>query len=135
MSREWLSVKGCAKSLAATLLEDGKPAVWCVSLFRERVSDLGITSLLFQPVEWHRRAACTGPGVDPETFFPERGGSSKAARAICARWPVSEECLAYALESREGYGIWGNASERERRVRQALVEAAPRMFQNPTPAR
>jgi WhiB family redox-sensing transcriptional regulator len=28
---------------------------------------------------------------------------------------VIEECLSYALESREEYGIWGGTSERERR--------------------
>ena len=72
-----------------------------------------ITALLLQPVEWQRDAACAE--LDPDIFFPERGGSSKAARAVCARCPVVEDCLTYALENREEYGIWGGTSERERR--------------------
>ena len=36
-----------------------------------------ITTRLLQPVEWQTNARCTE--VDPEIFFPERGGSSKAA--------------------------------------------------------
>jgi WhiB family redox-sensing transcriptional regulator len=53
--------------------------------------------------------------VDPEIFFPERGGSSKAARAVCSECSVRQECLLYALTNREQFGIWGGTSERERR--------------------
>jgi WhiB family redox-sensing transcriptional regulator len=53
--------------------------------------------------------------VDPEIFFPERGGSSKAARAVCSECSVRQECLLYALANREQFGIWGGTSERERR--------------------
>ena len=72
-----------------------------------------ITGLLLEPVAWHKDAACLD--ADPEIFFPERGGSSKEARSYCERCPVVEECLSYALENHEEYGIWGNTSDRERR--------------------
>ena len=72
----------------------------------------GLTGLLLKPVAWHKDAACLE--ADPEIFFPERGGSSEAARSYCARCPVSEECLSYALENPKEYGIWGGTSERER---------------------
>jgi hypothetical protein len=41
------------------------------------MSDYDITSLLLQPVEWQKKAACGEYDVDPEIFFPERGHSSK----------------------------------------------------------
>ncbi|MEA2477395.1 MAG: WhiB family transcriptional regulator, redox-sensing transcriptional regulator [Actinomycetota bacterium] len=74
-----------------------------------------ITNKLLQPVEWQAHARCTEPSVDPEIFFPERGGSSKAARAVCKDCKVREECLHYALNNKEQFGIWGGTSERERR--------------------
>lgn len=72
-----------------------------------------ITTKLLQPVDWQARAACAD--VDPEIFFPERGGSSRAARAVCARCEVRMQCLEYALKNKEQFGIWGGTSERERR--------------------
>lgn len=74
-----------------------------------------ITTRLLQPVEWQAQAQCARPEVDPEIFFPERGGSSKAARAVCARCEVRPQCLEYALKNKEQFGIWGGTSERERR--------------------
>ncbi len=53
--------------------------------------------------------------TDPEAFFPEQGGSTRDAKAICASCEVSAECLAYALRNDERFGIWGGFSERERR--------------------
>jgi WhiB family redox-sensing transcriptional regulator len=72
-----------------------------------------ITNKLLQPVEWQANARCAE--VDPEIFFPERGGSSKAARAVCAQCEVRDKCLEYALNNKEQFGIWGGTSERERR--------------------
>ena len=64
-------------------------------------------------VPWQDRARCRE--FDPEIFFPERGGSSKAARAVCAKCEVRAHCLEYALNNKEQFGIWGGTSERERR--------------------
>lgn len=66
-----------------------------------------------QGLTWQALARCAE--VDPEIFFPERGGSSKAARAVCNECCVRQECLLYALNNREQFGIWGGTSERERR--------------------
>ncbi len=63
----------------------------------------------------HAVCASLPPRKADRIFFPDRGGSSKAARAICARCPVRAECLQYALERGEMFGIWGGTSERERR--------------------
>lgn len=51
----------------------------------------------------------------PETFFPSDGVGVIRAQRICASCPVQSVCLAYALEERIDHGVWGGASERERR--------------------
>ncbi len=63
--------------------------------------------------DWMLEARCLD--ADPEAFFPEKGGSTREAKRICAACPVREECLEYALENDERFGIWGGLSERERR--------------------
>jgi WhiB family transcriptional regulator, redox-sensing transcriptional regulator len=70
-------------------------------------------AIIQQGLTWQVAARCVE--VDPEIFFPERGGSSKAARAVCNECTVRVECLRYALTNREQFGIWGGTSERERR--------------------
>jgi len=62
---------------------------------------------------WQERANCLG--VDPDLFFPERGASTREAKAVCRGCEVRGECLEYALEHGEKFGIWGGLSERERR--------------------
>jgi WhiB family redox-sensing transcriptional regulator len=62
---------------------------------------------------WQERALCAQ--TDPEAFFPEKGGSTREAKKICEVCPVREQCLTYALEHDERFGIWGGLSERERR--------------------
>jgi len=53
--------------------------------------------------------------MDPEVFFPQRGERAVHLKAICAGCPVRSQCLEYALVAGEKHGIWGGASERERR--------------------
>ena len=48
---------------------------------------------------WQERALCSQ--TDPEAFFPEKGGSTKDAKRICARCEVKAECLEYALRHDE----------------------------------
>lgn len=62
---------------------------------------------------WQEQALCAQ--VDPEVFFPEKGGSVREAKTTCMRCPVRPECLDAALARRELWGIWGGLSERERR--------------------
>lgn len=71
--------------------------------------------------KWRREAACKDMGS--ELFFPERGGSSKEAKGICAGCPVRKECLEHQLDilSDEGgqwldFGVWGGTVVRERRA-------------------
>jgi len=62
---------------------------------------------------WQERANCLG--VDPDLFFPERGASTREAKAVCRGCEVQADCLEYALTNGEKFGIWGGLSERERR--------------------
>lgn len=61
---------------------------------------------------WMQWASCAD--VDPEAFFPEKGGSTRAAKRICEGCAVQPECLACALKHREWFGIYGGKSPRER---------------------
>ncbi len=62
---------------------------------------------------WQTDALCAQ--TDPEAFFPEKGGSTRDAKRICTSCDVRGECLEYALNNDERFGIWGGLSERERR--------------------
>jgi WhiB family redox-sensing transcriptional regulator len=62
---------------------------------------------------WRQAALCAE--TDPEAFFPEKGGSTREAKRVCAGCPVRLQCLEYALGNDERFGIWGGLSERERR--------------------
>ena len=62
---------------------------------------------------WQERALCAQ--TDPEAFFPEKGGPTREAKKVCVSCEVRAECLEYALENDERFGIWGGLSERERR--------------------
>ena len=52
---------------------------------------------------------------DPSFFFPSDGVGVDQARRVCATCPAKEPCLEYALRYRIEHGVWGGASERERR--------------------
>ena len=62
---------------------------------------------------WRQAAACRG--VDPEVFYPVSDEQARAAKVVCERCPVRQPCLEFALASREREGVWGGATERERR--------------------
>ncbi len=78
---------------------------------------------------WKDLSNCLG--VDPDLFFPERGASTREAKEVCRGCEVRIDCLEYALQNGEKFGIWGGMSERERRRirrqraldRQAVVRA------------
>ncbi|MBF5081437.1 WhiB family transcriptional regulator [Quadrisphaera sp. INWT6] len=64
-------------------------------------------------INWQEQALCAQ--TDPESFFPEKGGSTREAKRVCMSCEVRVACLEYALENDERFGIWGGLSERERR--------------------
>ena len=67
---------------------------------------------------WASRGACRDH--DPDLFFPigaaGRGLCQIAeAKAVCAYCPVRADCLGYALATGQDAGVWGGATEDERR--------------------
>lgn len=64
-------------------------------------------------LSWQADSLCSQ--TDPEAFFPEKGGSTRDAKKICSSCEVRAQCLEYALQNDERFGIWGGLSERERR--------------------
>jgi WhiB family redox-sensing transcriptional regulator len=58
-------------------------------------------------------AACAGQPI--EVFFPAKGQTAIAARAIRSTCKVQPECLDYTRADSDTAGLWGGTSERERR--------------------
>lgn len=63
---------------------------------------------------WEEQSACRG--ADVELFFAVEEEQQKEALEFCARCDVRTECLEYAIENREMYGIWGGMLESDRRA-------------------
>ena len=68
---------------------------------------------------WRESAACRF--LETDLFFPI-GKTGRAveeiqrAKAVCASCPIRQPCLTFALDTHQGYGIWGGYDEDERRV-------------------
>lgn len=82
----------------------------------------GIASIFERELgSWAAQAVCLS--ADPETFFPDKGGSIEPATRICngdrdagiPPCPVRRQCLEYAIDNDENDGVWGGVSARGRR--------------------
>ncbi|HEX9775553.1 MAG TPA: WhiB family transcriptional regulator [Actinomycetota bacterium] len=62
---------------------------------------------------WQMQGLCRG--VDAEVFFPVSEEDAWRAKEICGACGVRERCLAFSLQNRERYGVWGGVTEKERR--------------------
>src|SRR3990172_4660294 len=90
-----------------------------------RAGDLGRSSIVFEMASadrsWQVKGLCRGN--HSHLFFPpsnverkdERERREYKATAICMVCPVKPECLDFALDIREPFGIWGGLTEAERR--------------------
>ena len=88
------------------------------------IQDIIGESVLTEGAEWRERAACLQYpavvffGLDDSETPAERRAREDQAKSICYGCEVQQECLDYALRTREPYGIWGGLTEIERRARQ-----------------
>ena len=79
---------------------------------------------------WFAGAACATAGC-PEAWYPAADNDSRQeylyAKTICGTCPVRVDCLEYALENRERYGMWGQATpaDRARILRQRGADPIP----------
>jgi len=81
-----------------------------------------------RPDPWWLSALCAQ--TDPEIFFPQgKGSSPAAARKVCARCPVTAQCLEDALRTGAG-GVRGGLTEHERR---SMQPRAPKPARRPNP--
>lgn len=64
-------------------------------------------------LDWQADAACRDTETD--IFFPASESDAGPALAVCRICPVRHECLEWALATRQNDGIWGGATDSERR--------------------
>jgi len=77
---------------------------------------------------WRETAACQD--ADPELFFPVGTAGpalsqTEEAKRICRACPAQAPCLAWALDHGVGSGVWGGATEAERRVLRRSLPTRP----------
>lgn len=65
-------------------------------------------------LSWYDNGLCKNH--ETSFFYPEPGDplQAKNAKIICRGCPVKAECLTFALENKESFGIWGGYSPRQR---------------------
>jgi WhiB family redox-sensing transcriptional regulator len=73
----------------------------------------------YAAADWREAGACLT--ADPDLFFPVAVGDGDAARQqvsralrICADCTVKQQCLEFAMRTREPVGIWGGTTPEER---------------------
>lgn len=81
--------------------------------------------------DWRHQAACRDQ--DRDLFFPDGKTGPylkqiQQAKAVCHTCPVIVECLSWAIDNREMYGVYGGMDETERQklLRRTRRIAAPR---------
>ena len=83
----------------------------------------------WDPAGWRSEAACQS--YDADLFFPV-GVTGAAelqindAKAICRACPVRSECLDFAIQTNQEYGVGGGAAEDERRAMRRAWRASQR---------
>jgi len=76
-------------------------------------ADIQGGTLARQHIEWRMLGACRG--LQASIFYPDEDDEAQDAKSVCAECDVRTACLEYALAHREKVGVWGGATERERR--------------------
>lgn len=76
----------------------------------------------YQDLEAHETLFFAASG-DGGGFGSERQRQKARARAVCRPCPILRDCLAYALETSQLFGVWGGLtpSERKRKGRSVLA--------------
>lgn len=105
--------QGVGDDMSISGYRNGVPEDWFVDPVRLGVPGVRKETGDDNPLAWQTDSLCAQ--TDPEAFFPEKGGSTRDAKKICASCEVRTQCLQYALANDERFGIWGGLSERERR--------------------
>lgn len=89
--------------------------------------------------DWRSQGACLS--ADPDLFFPisatgSSGSQIAQAKAVCASCAVRQECMDFALDHGDVQGIWGGATDDERRrLRRSRYRSAARAAADGAPRR
>lgn len=78
-----------------------------------------------EELAWQMDAPCAQ--TDPEIFFPEDKQDVRLAKTICRTCPVTAQCLAFAMENSETFGVWGGTTARERQILRNRGKGRPRI--------
>lgn len=75
------------------------------------------------PVLTRSDRACRNSDVD---FYPTHASGYRAALAVCHACPVEDDCRAWAIETRQSFGVYGGTTPDERHfmIKNAGGEAA-----------
>ncbi len=76
-------------------------------------NDVSIQQITPQETKWWGLGACRG--LEAGIFYPDDEQEAQAAKAVCDGCVVKSDCLDHALTFREKSGVWGGATERDRR--------------------
>ena len=73
-----------------------------------------------RPDDWRGKAACSD--ADTNIFFSPEGinyaatrNNNRRAQRICATCSVTQQCLDYAVRTRQFVGVWGGLTPVQRR--------------------
>jgi WhiB family redox-sensing transcriptional regulator len=94
------------------------------------VALLQVSGHSFSTPAWHLEALCRGH--DPALYFgDDKVGSGvqikvypstlRQTKRGCLACPVRRECLTWALDKGEDYGVWGGTSGQDRKAMQELI--------------
>jgi WhiB family redox-sensing transcriptional regulator len=91
--------------------------------FESAVGRVLPTVMALDEEPWAHDLACAGQN---DTMFPNDAHGVHVAKAICDTCHAKDECLEFALKYRQNSGVWGGASERERKkiLRQRARDSA-----------
>lgn len=72
-----------------------------------------MSNVKIHEAKWWNLGACRG--LDAAIFYPDDETEALAAKNVCDECAVRVACLDHALTAREKSGVWGGATERDRR--------------------
>jgi WhiB family transcriptional regulator, redox-sensing transcriptional regulator len=71
---------------------------------------------------WIARAACGGMATaNHDLFYSSSDRAERKALETCQRCPVQAECLRFAVDQGEWYGIWGGKTQEQ--LRRLVISA------------
>ena len=76
-------------------------------------NDMSMQQINPNDAKWWDLGACRG--LDAAIFYPDDELEAHEAKLVCDGCHVQARCLDHALTFREKSGVWGGATERDRR--------------------